>query len=82
MIFDRHANLKYKYGNRHFWYRGYFEDTAGANENAIAEYIRHQLDEDIAYGQLSFKEYKMCAKYRILPVMNAIILFSYHFCHI
>lgn len=57
MIFDRHANLKYKYGNRHFWCRGYFVDTVGANKHAIAEYIRHQLDEDIAYEQLSFKEY-------------------------
>ena len=56
MIFDRHANLKYKYGNRHFGCRGYFVDTAGANKNAIAEYIRHQLDEDIACEQLSFKE--------------------------
>ena len=57
MIFDRHANLKYKYGNRHFWCRGYFVDTVGANKNAIAEYIRNQLDEDIAYEQLTFKEY-------------------------
>ena len=57
MIFDRHANLKYKYGNRHFCCRGYFVDTVGANKNSIAEYIRHQLDEDIAYEQLSFKEY-------------------------
>ena len=57
MIFDRHANLKYKYGNRHFWCRGYFVDTVGANKNAIAEYIRHQLDEDIAHEQLTFKAY-------------------------
>ena len=57
MIFDRHANLKYKYGNRHFWCRGYFVDTVGANKNAIAEYIRNQLDEDIAYEQLTFREY-------------------------
>ena len=57
MIFDRHANLKYKYGNRHFWCRGYFVDTVGANKNAIAEYIRNQLDEDLAYEQLTFKEY-------------------------
>ena len=45
MIFDRHANLKYKYGNRHFWCRGYFVSTVGANKKAIEEYIRHQLDE-------------------------------------
>ena len=49
MIFDRHANLKYKYGNRHFWCRGYFVSTVGANKKAIEEYIRHQLDEDEAY---------------------------------
>ena len=43
MIFDRHANLKYKYGNRHFWARGYYVDTVGKNEKKIAEYIRQQL---------------------------------------
>ena len=57
MIFDRHANLKYKYGNRHFWCRGYYVDTVGRNKEKIAEYIRHQLDEDIMADQLSFKEY-------------------------
>lgn len=57
MIFDRHANLKYKYGNRHFWCRGYYADTVGRNKTAIAEYIRSQLQEDIAADQLSFKEY-------------------------
>ena len=40
MIFDRHANMKYKYGNRHFWARGYFVDTVGKNERIIQEYIR------------------------------------------
>ena len=52
MIFDRHANMKYKYGNRHFWCRGYYVDTVGRNKKAIAEYIRSQLQEDIAaeYG--------------------------------
>ena len=48
MIFDRHANLKYKYGNRHFWCRGYYVDTVGKNKKAIEEYIRNQLTEDIA----------------------------------
>ena len=48
MIFDRHANLKYKYGNRHFWCRGYYVDTVGKNKKAIEEYIRNQLQEDIA----------------------------------
>ena len=57
MIFDRHANLKYKYGNRHFWCRGYYVDTVGKNEKAIAEYIRNQLQEDIASDQISLKEF-------------------------
>lgn len=57
MIFDRHANLKYKYGNRHFWCRGYYVDTVGRNKEKIAEYIRNQLQEDIAAEQLSFKEF-------------------------
>jgi len=58
MIFDRHANLKYKYGNRHFWCRGYYVDTVGRNKEKIAEYIRNQLQDDIAAGeQLSFKEF-------------------------
>jgi putative transposase len=57
MIFDRHANLKYKYGNRHFWCRGYYVDTVGRNKTAIAEYIKNQLQEDIATDQISFKEY-------------------------
>ena len=57
MIFDRHANLKYKYGNRHFWCRGYYVDTVGRNAKAIAEYVRNQLQEDIANDQLSLKEF-------------------------
>ncbi len=57
MIFDRHANLKYKYGNRHFWCRGYYVDTVGRNKKAIEEYIKNQLQEDIAADQISFKEY-------------------------
>ena len=57
MIFDRHANLKYKYGNRHFWCRGYYVDTVGKNKKAIEEYIRNQLQDDIANDQLTFKEY-------------------------
>ena len=57
MIFDRHANLKYKYGNRHFWCRGYYVDTVGRNKERIASYIRNQLQEDISVDQLSFKEY-------------------------
>ena len=46
MIFDRFANLKYKYGNRHFWCRGYYVDTVGRNKTAIAKYIQNQLQED------------------------------------
>lgn len=57
MIFDRHANLKYKYGNRHFWCRGYFVDTVGRNKEKIREYIRHQLDDDQMTDQISMKEY-------------------------
>ena len=57
MIFDRHANLKYKYGNRHFWCRGYYVDTVGKNEKKIAEYVRNQLQEDIATDQIGMKEY-------------------------
>ena len=57
MIFDWHANLKYKYGNRHFWCRGYYVDTVGRNEKAIQEYVRNQLQEDIAADQISLKEF-------------------------
>lgn len=57
MIFDRYANLKYKYGNRHFWCRGYYVDTVGKNAKRIEEYIRKQLQEDIANDQLSLIDY-------------------------
>ena len=57
MIFDRHANLKYKYGSRHFWCRGYYVDTVGKNKTAIAEYIRNQLIEDEMMDQMTMKEY-------------------------
>ena len=56
-IFDKHANLKYKYGNRHFWCLGYFVDILGKNKKRIEEYIRTQLQEDIAEDQISLKEY-------------------------
>ena len=58
MIFDRHANLKYKYGNRHFWCRGYYVDTVGRNEKTIKEYVRNQLQEDIASDQMCLKEFR------------------------
>jgi putative transposase len=57
MIFDRHANLKYKYGNRNFWCRGYYVDTVGKNAKKIQEYIQHQLEEDKISDQISLKEY-------------------------
>ena len=57
MIFDRHANLKYKYGNRHFWAIGYFVDTVGKNEKVIKEYIRNQLQEDYIADQIGIEEY-------------------------
>ena len=57
MIFDQHANLKYKYGNRHFWCRGYYVDTVGRNEKVIQEYIKRQLEEDQRINQLSLIEY-------------------------
>ena len=57
MIFDRHANLKYKYGNRHFWARGYFVDTVGRNKKQIEEYIKNQMEEDELLDQMTLKEY-------------------------
>ena len=57
MIFDRHAELKYKYGKRAFWAKGYFVDTVGKNEKAIREYIQNQLEEDYTKDQISIKEY-------------------------
>jgi putative transposase len=57
IIFDRHANLKYKYGSRHFWCRGYYVDTVGKNAKRIQEYIRRQLQEDATADQISMKEY-------------------------
>ena len=56
MIFDRHANLKYRYGNRHFWCRGYYVDTVGRNKEAIEKYIRNQIEEDQMIDQISMKE--------------------------
>ena len=57
IIFDRHANLKYKFGNRHFWCKGYYVDTVGRNEKKIAEYVRNQLQEDQISDQISLREY-------------------------
>ena len=57
MIFDRHANLKYKYGSRHFWCRGYYVDTVGKNKKVIEEYIRTQMQEDEMMDQITMKEF-------------------------
>ena len=57
IIFDRHANLKYKYGNRHFWCRGYYVGTVGKNSKRIEEYVRNQLQEDITEDAINTKEY-------------------------
>ncbi|HFI0716858.1 TPA: IS200/IS605 family transposase, partial [Streptococcus suis] len=56
MIFDKHANLKYRYGNRKFWCRGYYVDTVGRNQKVIAEYIQNQLQEDRVADQLTLFE--------------------------
>ena len=57
MIYEKYANLKYKYGNRHFWCRGYYVSTVGRNRRAIEEYIRNQHQEDYTDDQLSIKEF-------------------------
>ena len=57
IIFDRHANLKYRYGNRNFWCKGFYVDTAGRNKKVIENYIRNQLQEDIVADQISMEEY-------------------------
>ena len=58
IIYERHANLKYKHGNRSFWCRGYYVDTAGKNTKKIAEYIKNQSEEDKLQDQLTFREYE------------------------
>ena len=58
MIFERHANLKYKYGNRNFWAKGYFVSTVGLTDEFVREYIRNQEKEDMMQDNLSTKEYK------------------------
>ena len=56
MLFDKFAHMKYRYGNRQFWCRGYYVDTVGRNKKVIEEYIRNQLEEDKNYEQLTMKE--------------------------
>lgn len=58
MMFDKHANLKYKFGNRHFWAEGYYVSTVGLNEATIRKYIQDQEKHDIAMDKLSVKEYE------------------------
>ena len=57
MIYEKYANMKYKYGNRHFWCRGYYVSTVGRNRRTIEQYIRNQLQEDYTDDQMSIKEY-------------------------
>ena len=57
LIHERHGNLKYKYGNRSFWCRGYYVDTVGKNKTKIAEYIRDQLKEDQIHDQMTLREF-------------------------
>ncbi|MNH37394.1 Transposase IS200 like protein [compost metagenome] len=57
MIFERHAQLKYRYGNRKFWCKGFYVDTVGRNKKVIEEYIRNQLQEDIIADQMTIEEY-------------------------
>lgn len=57
MIFERHANLKYQFGNRHFWSIGYYVSTVGLNEATIRKYIQDQKKEDILHDKLGIKEY-------------------------
>ena len=59
MMFDKHANLKYKFGNRHFWSEGYYVSTVGLNEATIKKYIAEQEKHDIAMDKLSVKEYEV-----------------------
>ena len=58
MMFDKHANLKYKFGNRHFWSEGYYVSTVGLNESTIRKYIQEQDKKDILKDKLSVKEYE------------------------
>lgn len=58
IIFERHAQLKYRYGNRKFWCKGYYVDTVGRNKEAIRKYIREQLQEDHIAEQLTLKEFE------------------------
>ena len=58
MIFDKHANLKYKYGNRHFWAKGYYVSTVGLNRATIEKYIREQENDDLINDKMGVKEYE------------------------
>ncbi len=67
MMFDKHANLKYKFGNRHFWSEGYYVSTVGLNEATIKKYIQEQEKHDIALDKLSVKEYEGVSWYYKSP---------------
>ena len=77
MIFEKYANMKYKYGNRHFWCRGYYVDTVGRNKKAIEQYIRNQLQEDKEEEQLSLKEF-MVLSIKDDIICNWCRCFAYH----
>lgn len=62
MLYEQFGELKYKYRNREFWCKGYYVDTVGKNESRIAEYIKHQLDEDKLEEQLSIPEVEKYSK--------------------
>ena len=72
MILDRHANLKYKYGNRHFWCRGYYLDTVGKNTEKIKAYIQNQLNEDIMTDNIRSKN--SMTRLRVVRINKAIVL--------
>ena len=71
MIFDRHANLKYKYGNRHFWCRGYYLDTVGKNTEKIKAYIQNQLNEDIMTDNIRSKN--SMTRLRVVRINKALV---------
>ncbi len=72
MIFDRHANLKYKYENRLFGCRGYYVDTVGKNTEKIKAYIQNQLNEDIMTDNIRSKN--IMTRLRVVRINKAIVL--------
>ena len=87
MIFDRHANLKYKFGNKHLWSEGYYVRTVGLNEATIKKYIQDQEKYDIMQDKLSVKEYEAPFKgggdlhFRICIVREEKMYFFFRMCY-